>query len=158
MLLAFVTQLATTLLSSFSNCNYVFDFCKKTIEALNRIFWREKCYFSESTKTLRWKWAVTVVKRENTQISESIFGMFLMKEIRVSPQCHNYSIFLKKSCFYEHAFRSGGMYVYMYITQYIESIQIVWAHWDPIEHVILIQWAEDEEGGRTCHGWLCQRL
>ena len=95
MLLAFVTQLATTLLSSFSNCNYIFDFCKKTIEALNRIFWREKCYFSESTKTLRWKWAVTVVKRENIQISESIFGMFLMKEIRVSPQCHNYSFFKK---------------------------------------------------------------
>ena len=45
------------------------------------------CYFSDSTKTSRWKWAATVVKRENTQIVASFFWRIFMKEIRVSPQC-----------------------------------------------------------------------
>ena len=83
---------------------------KNTIEALKRIFWRKKCYFSESTKTLRWKWAVTVVKRENTQILKSIIWMCSMKEIRVSPV--PYSCLQKKTCFYEHGFRSGGLLVW----------------------------------------------
>ena len=33
----------------------------------------KKCCFSDSTKTIRWKWAFTVVKRENAQILVSIF-------------------------------------------------------------------------------------
>ena len=51
--LTLAIQLATTLLSSRS--------------------FHKKMLFSDPAKTIRWKWAVTVAKRENTQIVVSIF-------------------------------------------------------------------------------------
>ena len=109
-LLTFVTQLATTLLSSF--LSYWYYWCsmacikelhsqqfvlpKPRFTVARKILAMEvhkpqchfaaaddwsikthlltkQCCFSDSTKTIRWKWAFTVVKRENAQISVSIF-------------------------------------------------------------------------------------
>ena len=120
-LLTFVTQLATTLLSSF--LSYWYYWCsmacikelhsqqfvlpKPRFTVARKILAMEvhkpqchfaaeddwsikthllskKCCFSDSTKTIRWKWAFTVVKRENAQIL-------------VSPQCHTH--FLKTRAF-----------------------------------------------------------
>ena len=141
-LLALVSQLATTLLSSRSSSNYIVEFLTQLATTLLSSFWSywyywcsmvcikelhsqqfvlpkprftvarkilamevhkpqchfaaeddwsieahlltKKCCFSDSTKTIRWKWAFTVVKRENAQIL-------------VSPQCHTH--FLKTRAF-----------------------------------------------------------
>ena len=45
------------------------------IEALKRIFWKKLVL--RMHKMFQWKWAETVVKRENKQILESILGCFL---------------------------------------------------------------------------------
>ena len=118
-LLTFVTQLATTLWSSFLSYWYYWPCCIKELHSQQFVLpkprftvarkilamevhkpqchfaaaddWSIKthlltkqCCFSDSTKTIRWKWAFTVVKRENAQIL-------------VSPQCHTH--FLKTRAF-----------------------------------------------------------
>ena len=73
--------------------------------SINTHFLTKKCYFSASTKTLRWKWAVTVVKRENPKFWYPFFGRFSEMNSR----------FATKTCFYEHSFRSAGTFMYIYI-------------------------------------------
>ena len=66
-----------------------------------------------------------MVKRENAQILESIFLMFLMNKNRVSPQCHTF--FLKKKSFYEHGFRcfrSAGMFMSMSKYEYDYDVSV----------------------------------
>ena len=50
-----------------------------------------------------------MVKRENVQKMDPKFRVFHDAEIVVSPQCH--TIFYKNMWFYEHGFRSGGMFM-----------------------------------------------
>ena len=42
----------------------------------------KQCYFSDSTKSLRWKWAVTVVKRETPKFWYPFLGCFSWKNTR----------------------------------------------------------------------------
>ena len=50
-----------------------------------------------------------MVKRENVQKMDPKFRVFDDAEIVVSPQCHTH--FYKNMWFYEHGFRSGGLFV-----------------------------------------------
>ena len=51
---------------------------------------------------IRWKWAGTVVKRENVQKMNPKFRVWSNAEIVVSPQCH--TLFYENKWFYEHGF------------------------------------------------------
>ena len=58
----------------------------------------------------RWKWAGTVVKRENVQKMDPKFWVLsIAHQFIVSPQRHTH--FYKNMWFYEHGFRSGGMFL-----------------------------------------------
>ena len=86
---------------------------QKTIEALKRIFWPKKCYFSDFTKTLRWKWAGTMVKRENPPNLGIHFLEGCQKQNSRFATVPS-SLKKTKTCFYEHGFRSAGMYILRY--------------------------------------------
>ena len=62
---------------------------------------------------IRWKWAGTVVKRENVQKMDPKFRVWSNAEIVVSPQCHTH--FYENKWFYEHGFRSGGKFLCMLV-------------------------------------------
>ena len=85
---------------------------QKTIEALKRIFWWKKMLFfrlHKKKKTMK----MSNKTRTLPQIVVSIFWRVGRNKMCVSPQCQAHSF--KKTCFYEHGFRSAGMFMYVYV-------------------------------------------
>ena len=61
----------------------------------------------------RWKWAGTVVKRENVQKMDPKFWVLSTAQFVVSPQRHTH--FYKNMWFYEHGFRKNWGKIAMFI-------------------------------------------
>ena len=122
--LAFLTRYGRVMPSTYHEVIRLCIHDKKLSFMTSQVCVRGNGFFSDSTKTLRWKWAVTVVKRENTRILESIFWTFFTQEICVSPQCHTHSA-RKTQNFLLRARFPVRWDVYVYVYVYV-CVWVVW--------------------------------
>ena len=72
----------------------------------------------------RWKWAGTVVTREHVQKMDPKFRVSNNSEIVVSSQCHTHCY--KNMWFYEHGFRSAGLFMWFVTWFYYGFAMFFW--------------------------------
>jgi hypothetical protein len=105
-------------------CESAYPSPAKTNSTLKRLLWKEGK--KKPVNMPQWNESKTHTKRESCQILAREFGTIRLAEMSVS--LWQKWFVLEKRCFYEHSFRSAGMYAQVYLYVHICVYYIIYLY------------------------------